>query len=68
MFVFGRTRISLKCKGEDQFTGDLRVLLTYGISPSIVFSFVRDPSGKIIEVHIPFESFRAAKPVVFRRR
>lgn len=43
-------------------------LLIFSISPYGDLSFCRNPSGNIHELHIPFEGFRAAKPIVFKKK
>lgn len=51
----------------DVFKGQIPGLLNYAVNPTIILTFFKTPSGDMHELHIPFESFRGAKPVVFQR-
>ena len=65
---YGKAAIQLQPKSEDVFKGQFRQLLVYGINPTVDFTFFKNPSGEIDKLAIPFEGFRAAKPVTFLRK
>lgn len=66
-FSYGDDNIPLTYLSDDIFKGKIPVLLNYGVNPFVPFSFFKNSSGVIDELHIPFESFRSAKPIVFKR-
>jgi len=68
LFSYGKAAIQLQPKSEEVFTGQFRQLLVYGINPTVDFTFFKNPAGEIYKLEIPFEGFRAAKPVTFLRK
>lgn len=67
IFQYGRTSMPLSYIEKDRFEGDLEVLRSYGVSPSVPIQFILDRSGNIIEMHVSFEKFRNAEPVIFKK-
>lgn len=65
---YERCTILLSFKKGTAFTGKIPDLLHYGVNPNIEVTFIKNELGEISEVHIPFESFRGAKPVIFKKK
>lgn len=63
LFTYGKEIIVLKPQGEDVFQGKLSQLEIFGVYPFIDFTFASDAQ----ELHVPFEAFRGAKPIIFRK-
>lgn len=68
VLLYSDMAIPLIYKTEEQFAGQLRGLLIYGINPNCLFSFFKDSDGSVCRLEIPFEGFRGAKPVSFLRK
>lgn len=64
---YGQVITPLRHQRDNLFKGQFRELLIYSINPIVEFSFFDDSSHEISELRIPFESFRGAKPIVFKR-
>lgn len=64
---FGKLATPLFYKMDNVFLGVCPELLIYGASPIIEFKFNKDVNGFIEMVEVPFEGFRSAKPITFRR-
>ena len=64
---YGNVRLCLSHKSDNVFSGEFRLLLNFSANPFVDFSFFESSVGEIHELHIPFEGFRSAKPIVFRR-
>lgn len=65
--TLGKTRSLLKPKAKDVFEAKCPALLCYRVDPIVEFSFFSNPLGEIDELHVPFEHFRSAPPVIFRK-
>ncbi len=65
--TLGKMRVELNPKREEVFEAKYPALLTYGVSPLVEFSFFSNSSGKVEEVHVPFEYFRAHPSVIFKK-
>ncbi len=65
--TLGKMRVSLKQKEEDVFEARYPALLTYEVDPIVEFSFFSNSMGEINELRVPFEHFRAAPPIIFRK-
>ncbi len=63
---FGEDQFPLNHKYLDIFDGGPERVLDYGFK--IDFSFIENSSGDICELHLPFEAFRGAKPIIFQRK
>lgn len=68
LFSYGQLSIPLSYKSEDVFTCQSDVLISYGINPIMDLLFLRNSSGDIDRIQIPFEGFRQAKPITFVRK
>lgn len=64
---YGRVQVDLYSKSDLIFSSLFPELLFYGIPPVIDFSFFKNSSGEIDRLQIPFEGFRAAKPITFSK-
>lgn len=64
---FGNLWIPLYFKSNDLFICQSPDLLYYGVNPLIDFKFVKDDLGNFYKIEVPFEGFRAAKPIIFMR-
>lgn len=64
---YGNLFIPLYFKEENQFIGNTITLAVFGIDPIATFSFVRNETGEVTALHIPFEGFRGAKPIRFEK-
>jgi hypothetical protein len=60
-------KVSLLQKSEEIFEAKYPALLTYAVNPIVEFSFFSNSLGEVTELHIPFEHFRSAPPVVFKK-
>lgn len=67
MVSFGKVTTPIYFKSENLFSGQFSTLLNYGINPNIDFKFFKDSSGIVYKMEIPFDDFRAAKPITFMR-
>lgn len=65
--TLGNMRVELKEKSEGIFEAKFPSLLSYGIDPIVQFSFFSNSSGAVNELHVPFEHFRSAPPVIFKK-
>ncbi len=65
--TLGKMRLVLKQKEEGVFEAKFPALLTYGINPYAEFSFVSNASGEVDQVHVPFERFRGASSIIFKK-
>lgn len=65
--IYGETKTPLYFKSEDTFASQSNELLVYGINPVIDLKFFKDSSGNFYKLEVPFEGFRAAKPITFMR-
>lgn len=65
--TLGRMRVSLTHKSEGVFEANYPALLIYGINPLVEFSFFSDSLGEVDQVQVPFEHFRSAPPVTFKK-
>lgn len=65
--TYGHAHVELTYKNGSVFYSEFRNLLIYGLNPFVEVTFVKNSSGEICEVHIPFESFRGGKPIIFQR-
>lgn len=63
----GKMRVPLKLKEEGIFEGKLSALRNYGVDPLVEFSFFSNPSGEVDEVRVPFEGFRSAPAIIFKK-
>lgn len=63
----GRMRVQLKQKEEGIFEAKYPSLLTYGLNPLVEFSFFSNSLGEVDELHVPFEHFRSAPSIIFRK-
>jgi CubicO group peptidase (beta-lactamase class C family) len=63
----GNVKIPLNHKCESVFYGEFRLLLNFSTNPFVDFSFFEDSKGEFDQLHIPFEGFRSAKPIVFQK-
>lgn len=65
--TLGRMKVQLKQKEDGVFEAKFPSLLAYGIDPFIEFSFFSNSLGEVNEVHVPFEHFRSAPPIIFKK-
>lgn len=65
--TLGKMKITLHEKAEGIFEATYAELLAYGINPIVEFSFVTNSEGGVDELHVPFEHFRSAPPIIFRK-
>lgn len=65
--TLGKMKIQLHQKSDGVFEAKYPALLTYGVNPIVEFSFLTDSLGEVIELHVPFEHFRAAPPIIFKK-
>lgn len=63
----GEMSTQLTFYSEDLFMGANEILLYYGINPITDFSFYKNSSGEICELHVAFEKFHGDRPVVFKK-
>lgn len=63
--TYGRVTIPLYSKNKDVFIGKFDELLAYGINPIVNFTFLNNDLDVVNGLEIPFEGFRAAKPIIF---
>jgi len=68
LLSYGTLSIPLYYQSEDTFTGQLLPLCVYGVDPWISFTFFRNTEGDICQLEVPFEAFRASKPILFGRK
>lgn len=66
--VYGSMVTPLYYLSENTFSGQGDLIAVYGINPVVDFKFTKNESGLIESLHIPFEGFRGAKPISFKRR
>lgn len=65
--TLGKMRVHLKQKEEGVFEAKFPALLTYGVDPLVEFSFFSNSLGEVDELRVPFEHFRSAPPIIFRK-
>lgn len=65
--TLGKMKVPLIQKSEGVFEAKYPALLTYGVNPIVEFSFFSNSLGEVDELHIPFEHFRPAPPVIFKK-
>jgi CubicO group peptidase (beta-lactamase class C family) len=65
--TYGTMVTPLYQKSDHVFAGKADLLATYGINPVTDFTFFADDKGQIETIQIPFEGFRSAKPISFKR-
>ncbi len=65
--TLGRMRVSLKQKEEGVFEAKYPALLTYEVDPIVEFSFFSNSLGEVNELQVPFEHFRAAPAIIFKK-
>jgi CubicO group peptidase (beta-lactamase class C family) len=65
--TLGRMRVQLNQKAEGVFEAKYSALLAYGIDPLVEFSFFCNSLGEVDELRVPFEHFRSAPPILFRK-
>lgn len=65
--TYGEAKIPLYYKSENVFSGQWDVLLYFGINPIIDITFFKDEEGEIQKIEVPFEFYRSAKPITFKR-
>lgn len=65
--VLGKMRVPLNQKEDGVFEARYPSLLAYGVNPTVEFSFFSSLSGEVDELHVPFEHFRSAPPIIFRK-
>lgn len=65
--VYGNLKFALSHKTKDAYQAEFRELLVYGINPYADVIFFSDAAGDVNEVHIPFEAFRGAKAIIFKK-
>ncbi len=67
MATLGRMKVQLNQKSEGIFEAKYPVLLAYGVNPIVEFSFFSNSLGEVDELHVPFEHFRSAPPIIFKK-
>ena len=65
--MYGSSKFPLIPKDEDLFQTKFNELLIYGVNPYGDLTFHRNASGEICEIIVPFEVFRWAKPIPFKK-
>lgn len=65
--TLGRMKVQLNQKSEGIFEAKYPVLLIYGVNPIVEFSFFSNSLGEVDELHVPFEHFRSAPPIIFKK-
>ncbi len=63
----GKARLELHSKSENIFEAKCSRLLAFGVDPTVQFSFIINSLGEVDEVHVPFEQFRSAPAIVFKK-
>jgi CubicO group peptidase (beta-lactamase class C family) len=67
MATLGNMKVTLNKKKEGIFEAKYPALFAYGRDPNVEFSFFSNAWGEIIELHVPFEHFRSAPLIIFKR-
>lgn len=65
--TLGKMKVQLTQKSEGIFEAKYPALLAYGVNPILEFSFFSNSLGELDELHVPFEHFRSAPPVIFKK-
>lgn len=65
--TLGKMKVLLIQKSEGIFEAKYPALLTYRVNPIVEFSFFSNSLGEVDELHIPFEHFRSAPSVIFKK-
>lgn len=65
--TLGKMKVQLTQKSKGVFEAKYPVLLAYGVNPIVEFSFFSNSLGEMDELHVPFEHFRSAPPIIFKK-
>lgn len=66
--TLGKMRVQLNQKSENLFEARFPCLLAYGVNPIVEFSFFTNALGAVDELHVPFEHFRSAPAIIFKKQ